>query len=188
MVKKALSYKQELILDYIKKYIARNGTSPSVREIARGVGLSSPATVHIHIQNLINKGFLKRSDNTYKSLVLNVDNDYMFRDDQAIAVPLINHYIHKNYLKHIEMPDEFFYLSSQMIPKGTDVFVMEVRDGDLEEFGILEDDYAIFERTSDIDDDELGVMIISDNQLVIRMGKLDNSIVLGKVIGVYREF
>ena len=39
-----------------KKYIAKNGYPPTVREIATSVNLSSPATVHVHLSNLIEKG------------------------------------------------------------------------------------------------------------------------------------
>ena len=47
-----LTKRQEEILNFIKKYIALHGYPPAVREICAGVGLSSPATVFVHIKNL----------------------------------------------------------------------------------------------------------------------------------------
>ena len=41
-----LTTKQEVVLTFIKKYIASHGISPTIREICGGVGLSSPSTVH----------------------------------------------------------------------------------------------------------------------------------------------
>ena len=44
-----LTKKQELVLNYIKEYTAKHGFPPAVREIAKGVGLNSPSSVHSHI-------------------------------------------------------------------------------------------------------------------------------------------
>ena len=49
------SKKQEKILTFIKKYTAKNNYPPSIREICQGVNLKSPATVHVHIKNLLAK-------------------------------------------------------------------------------------------------------------------------------------
>ena len=89
MPNKDLSRKQKEILEFIEKYMARKNHSPSIREIANGVDLNSPATVHIHVQNLIQKGYLKRDESTQKSLVLMVENPFDYSDDQAIRVPFM---------------------------------------------------------------------------------------------------
>ena len=47
-----LTRKQKEILTYIKKFIVNHGYAPSVREIGAGVGLSSTATVIVHLKNL----------------------------------------------------------------------------------------------------------------------------------------
>ena len=60
MKKNNLSAKQNEILIFIKKFMAENKFSPSVREICKGVGLNSPATVHVHLKNLIEKGYLEK--------------------------------------------------------------------------------------------------------------------------------
>ena len=43
---KQITEKQNNVLDYIKKFSAEHGYPPSIREIGKGLGLSSPATVH----------------------------------------------------------------------------------------------------------------------------------------------
>lgn len=43
---------------FIIRYINQHGYSPSIRDIAEGVGLSSTATVHKHIEGLIEDGLL----------------------------------------------------------------------------------------------------------------------------------
>lgn len=50
----------EDVLDFIKEFVGENGFSPSLREIAGGVGLKSTGTVHHHLQQLVERGFIRR--------------------------------------------------------------------------------------------------------------------------------
>ena len=50
-----LTTRQEFILKAIKKLIAENGYPPTVREIGKLTNLSSPATIHFHIEKLAEK-------------------------------------------------------------------------------------------------------------------------------------
>ena len=45
-----LSKKQEEILNFLNNYISQNGFPPSIREIGKNVGLSSPASVHSYLK------------------------------------------------------------------------------------------------------------------------------------------
>ena len=51
-MKDILTKRQEEVLTFIKKYSAEHGYPPAIREICLGVGLSSPATVFVHVKNL----------------------------------------------------------------------------------------------------------------------------------------
>ena len=51
---------QEKILNFVNDYVKENGYPPSIREIAANFDLSSPATAHVHVNKLIEKGYLKR--------------------------------------------------------------------------------------------------------------------------------
>lgn len=74
--KKELTLRQEEILNFIKKYIAEHGYPPAIREVCTGVGLSSPATVFVHIKNLENMGYIKQTSNKFRTIELLVDNEY----------------------------------------------------------------------------------------------------------------
>lgn len=50
----------ERILPFLRSFIAANGFGPTVREIGKGVGLSSTATVHKHLVRLEDAGRIKR--------------------------------------------------------------------------------------------------------------------------------
>lgn len=55
----SIRLRQKAIYRYIIEYIKKNGFSPTVREIAEGVGLRSISTVSFHLQSLCQKGFLE---------------------------------------------------------------------------------------------------------------------------------
>ena len=61
MAQDELTPRQRQILDYIQSCIADKQCPPSVREIAEAVGLSSPSTVHAHLNVLEQKGYIQRS-------------------------------------------------------------------------------------------------------------------------------
>src|SRR4051812_20164889 len=57
---KDLTKRQQEIFDFIKKYSARYGYPPTVRDIGKAVGLASSSTVHAHLANLEKVGLLRR--------------------------------------------------------------------------------------------------------------------------------
>src|SRR5881275_2309318 len=63
-----LTKRQREILDYLNEFIAQHGYAPSLEEIGRKFGLSSLATVHKHLTNLQEKGFIKRAWNRSRSV------------------------------------------------------------------------------------------------------------------------
>ncbi len=62
------SKKQFELLDYIDRFIKQHGYGPSYREVMSGLNYSSVATVAVHINNLIAKGYLSKSDRSARSL------------------------------------------------------------------------------------------------------------------------
>ena len=65
-----LTKRQREILDYLNDFIQQHGYAPSLEEVGRRFGLSSLATVHKHLTNLQEKGFIKRAWNRSRSVEL----------------------------------------------------------------------------------------------------------------------
>lgn len=65
-----LTKRQREILDYLNEFIEQHGYAPSLEEIGRRFGLSSLATVHKHLTNLQEKGFIRRAWNRSRSVEL----------------------------------------------------------------------------------------------------------------------
>jgi repressor LexA len=63
-----LTKRQKQMVDYLKNYIDENGYAPTLAEVGEYFGLSSLATVHKHLRNLENKGFISRTHNHSRAL------------------------------------------------------------------------------------------------------------------------
>jgi repressor LexA len=63
-----LTKRQKQIFDFICEHLEREGYAPSLEEIGYQFGLSSVATVHKHVQNLVEKGVLRKAWNRSRSL------------------------------------------------------------------------------------------------------------------------
>src|ERR671921_272509 len=67
---KDLTKRQQEIFDFIKKYSARYGYPPTVRDIGKAVGLASSSTVHAHLANLEKVGLLRRDPTKPRAIEL----------------------------------------------------------------------------------------------------------------------
>lgn len=57
-------------LEWIKLYISRKGYPPTVREVARGLGLVSTSTAFYHIEKLVKQGHIRRDPGIARSIVV----------------------------------------------------------------------------------------------------------------------
>lgn len=202
-----LSLKQNEILTYIKKFIAENKYPPSVREICKGVNLNSPATVHVHLTNLINKGYLKRNPKNNRLLELMVPNEFAIISEEVVNIPLLGKVTAGNPIEAIENPDEYFPLPTQMIPQGKEVFTLKVSGESMVNAGIFDNDIVIIEKNNTAKNGDIVVAMNDENEVTLKTFYkedgyfrlqpendfmvpiiLKNITILGKAIGLYRKF
>ncbi len=204
---KELTDKQNEILIFIKKYCSENHYAPSIREIASGVNLNSPATVHVHVKNLIEKGYLKRNANNHKLLELLVPNEFAIPSEEVVQIPLLGKVTAGNPIEAIENPDEYFPIPVQMIPKGKEVFTLRVNGESMINAGIFDNDIIIIERKNTANNGDIVVAMTEENEVTLKKFYkeedyirlqpendfmlpiiLKNVTILGKAIGLYRQF
>ena len=198
--------KEKEILTFIKKYSAEHGYPPAIRDICAGVGLSSPATVFVHVKNLENKGYLKTENNKFRTIELLVDNEYLEKNEDVIKVPLLGKITAGNPITAIEQPDEFFDLPQALIPKNGDCFVLHVSGTSMINKGIYDNDYVIVKRQNTANNGDIVVAMTDEDEVTLKtfykeqdhirlqpendtMAPLifDNITILGKAIGLYRS-
>ena len=202
-----LSTRQNEILTFIKKYTAKNNYPPSIREIASAVNLHSPATVHVHVKNLIEKGYLKRNIHNHKLLELLVPNEFEQNTKDTIQVPLLGKIAAGNPIEAIENPDEYFPIPTQLVPKDKEIFTLKVSGESMINAGIFDNDIIIVEQSNTAKNGEIVVAMTDDYEVTLkRFYKEENYIrlqpendfmtpiilknvtILGKAIGLYRKF
>ena len=65
-----LTRRQQEIFDFIRRYSAKYGYPPTVRDIGKAVGLASSSTVHAHLSNLEKIGLLRRDPSKPRAIEL----------------------------------------------------------------------------------------------------------------------
>lgn len=208
MVKdKKLTKRQKDILEYIKKFSANKKYPPSIREIAANFNLSSPATAHVHVNKLIEKGYLKRGKGSNHLLELQVPNEFEKGSEGVVQVPLLGKVTAGNPIEAIEVPDELISLPTYLIPKKKEVFTIKIEGDSMINAGIFDKDIVIVERGSTAKNGDIVVAMDEENQVTIkRYFKekdyirlqpendymlpiiLKEATILGKAIGLYRKF
>lgn len=81
--------RQKELLDFVDAFIREHGYGPSYREVMNGLGYKSVSTVAIHIEGLISKGYLRKRDNSARSLEV-VSASYGSGNGPATAPPAKN--------------------------------------------------------------------------------------------------
>ncbi len=198
--------KQSEVLTFIKKFIVKNGFPPSIREIGKGLDLSSSATVFVHLKNLEEKGLIRTTNNKFRTIELLVDNEYYKKNEDIIKVPLLGKITAGNPIEAIENPNEFFALPANLVPAKEMIFTLKVDGESMIKAGILDNDIVIVQRQNVARNGEIVVAMNEDNEVTLkRFYKeknhirlqpendtmkpiiLDNCTILGKAIGLYRN-
>lgn len=202
-----ITKRQDEILTFIKKYTATHGYPPAIREICKGVGLSSPATVHAHIKNLEKAGYLKNETNKFRTIELLVENEYLEKAEDVIKVPLLGKITAGNPIEAIERPNEFFDLPANLIPAKETIFTLKVSGESMINAGIFDGDIVIIQKQSTARNGDIIAAMTEEGEVTLKTFYKEkdhirlqpendtmepfifkNITVLGKAIGLYRKF
>lgn len=201
-----LTDKQSIILQILKKLIAKNGYPPTVREIGEEAHLSSPATIHFHLKKLEEKGYIKKDDNKNRTLEILVPNEYLQQDDSVVEVPLVGKVTAGTPIEAIERPEEYFSLPANLIANKNEVFTLTVSGESMINVGIYDGDILIVEKRNTARNGETVVAMNENNEATVKTFYkedgyfrlqpendtmepiiLKECTILGKVIGLYRK-
>lgn len=201
-----LTSKQEKILKTIKKFIAEKGYAPTIRELCKLCNLNSTATMFVHLKNLAKKGYINQTKSKFRTIDLNIPNEYAKNDDTAVSVPLLGKVAAGNPIEAISNPNEYFSLPKDLLPRNNDVFTLEVSGDSMINIGIFDGDIVIVKRAKTAENGEIVVAMTDENEVTLkRFYKekghirlqpendnlepiiLKNVTILGKAIGLYRK-
>lgn len=200
--------KQREILDYISQYIQQNGTSPTLKEIADAMNLSSLATVHEHLQALEKKGMIRRFDGAVRGI--EVVDESVSVGVSAVALPLVGYIAAGEPIDAIENPIDTILVSQDLVSKVKRSYVLQVRGDSMINEGIFNGDYVVIQQQNTADNGDIVVALIDNNFATLKSffrekdgrirlqpanDKMDpiyvepkNLSVQGKVTGVIRKY
>ena len=205
MVDLDLTKRQQEIFDFIKKYSAKYGYPPTVRDIGKAVGLASSSTVHAHLANLEKIGLLRRDPSKPRAIELfDRAADSVKSLVKPNGLPLVGHVAAGQPVLAEENIEE--YVPVPEIAGGDEgEFVLRVKGDSMVNAGIFEGDYVIVRPQDTASDGEIVVALVGEEATVkrffreaehVRLQPENDSVepilsrdvqVLGRVVGVCRR-
>lgn len=203
---KDLTDRQKDIFQYIKRSVSDKGYPPSVREIGNAVGLQSSSTVHGHLAKLETKGYIRRDPTKPRAIEIVHAADE--NASAVIHVPVLGKVTAGLPITAVENIEEYFPLPEHFTANhNSEIFLLNVAGDSMIEAGIHDGDRVIVRKQNIAHNGEIIVAMTEDDEATVkRFYKekgyyrlqpenssmepiyLDNVIVLGKVVGLFREF
>ena len=197
-----ITEKQQIILEYIKEEILKKGYPPTVREICDKVGLSSPSSVHSHLNTLEKNGYIKR-DSTKPRAIEIVDDEFALTRRDMGNIPIVGRVAAGEPLLAVENIENYFAIPTEFLPN-KETFILKVHGESMINVGFFEGDYLIVEKQNTANNGDIVVALIDDSVTVKRFYKeatrirlqpenddmepiyCDNCEIIGKVYSLYR--
>jgi repressor LexA len=210
-----LTKRQEQTLDFIRKSIEDRGYPPTLREIGEHMGIRSTNGVNDHLRALERKGYLRREDMKSRALKLVEDavptpTRSAGSDDDVIDIPVVGRVAAGLPLLAEENVIDTVRVDRMLVRGGREVFGLRVTGDSMVEAGILAGDYIFVRKQSTADRGDVVVALIGDEATVkhfyperdyvrfqpanskmapilVRASDFKSTMLLGKVVGVYRR-
>src|SRR3954449_7460458 len=204
MVDLDLTKRQQEIFEFIKRYSAKYGYPPTVRDIGKAVGLASSSTVHAHLSNLEKVGLLRRDPSKPRAIeLLDKATDAVKSIVGPSGLPLVGQVAAGQPILAEENIEE--YVSVPELAGGEEgEYVLRIRGESMKNAGILEGDYVVVRRQDTATDGEIVVALVGEDATVKRFFREEDHVrlqpenelmepirsrevrVLGRVVGVLR--
>jgi len=204
-----LTKRQQEIFDFIRKYSAKYGYPPTVRDIGKAVGLASSSTVHAHLANLEKIGLLRRDPSKPRAIELlekgvGTAVDSVRGMVRAEGLPLLGSVAAGQPILAEENIEE--YVPVPQLAGGEEGdYLLRIRGESMKEAGILEGDYVVVHPQETANDGDVIVALLGEEATVKRYFRESDHIrlqpendamepirskevkVLGRVVGLLRR-
>jgi repressor LexA len=166
-----LTKRQREILDFLNESINQNGYAPSLQEVGRRFGLSSLATVHKHLTNLQEKGFIKRAWNRSRSMEL-VSTRV---DSRAVDLPLLG-YVAAGVPIEAVVGTETIAVPENLVGK-RDTYALRVRGDSMIDEQIRDGDVVIIENRKTADNGEMVIALLRGTKVTLKKFYRDHGLI-----------
>ena len=199
-----LTKRQQEIFDFIKRYSAKYGYPPTVRDIGKAVGLASSSTVHAHLANLERIGLLRRDPTKPRAIELLDRVAEGVRGFVNPGLPLVGHVAAGQPVLAEENIED--YIQTPTFAGGDDgSYLLRVRGESMKDIGIMDGDIVVVRPQEVATDGEIVVALVGEEATVKRFFQEPDHVrlqpenstmepirsrdvrVLGKVVGLMRS-
>jgi repressor LexA len=159
-----LTKRQKEILDFLEVFLTEYGYPPSYEEIARNFGYTSLATVHEHLENLRQKGYIRKSYNASRSIEL------MPRETSpasAVELPLLGLVAAGQPIEAVQ-DQETVTVPEDLVSKGGRHYVLRVRGDSMVDEQIRDGDYVIVNSRNSADNGEMVVALVHGDSATVK--------------------
>jgi repressor LexA len=204
-----LTKRQQEIYDFIRKYSAKYGYPPTVRDIGKAVGLASSSTVHAHLANLEKVGRLRRDPSKPRAIeLLDKAVDVAVESVRSIvspdSLPLLGSVAAGQPILAEENVEEYVPVP-QLVGGGDGDYLLRIRGDSMKNVGIMEDDLVVVHQQDTAQQGDIVVALLGEEATVKRYFRESDHIrlqpenetmepirsrevkVLGRVVGLLRS-
>ena len=158
-----LTKRQREILDYLNEFIQQHGYAPSLEEVGRRFNLSSLATVHKHLTNLQEKGFIKRAWNRSRSVELLPSRSA----GRAVELPLLG-YVAAGMPIEAVASSETIAVPEALVSGKRDSYVLRVRGDSMIDEQIRDGDWVVIEDRRSADNGEMVIALVGGRDATLK--------------------
>ncbi|MBT5028121.1 MAG: transcriptional repressor LexA [Nitrospina sp.] len=154
-----LTKRQREIYEYLKDHIRSRGYAPSIAEIGKQFRLSSPATVHKHLEHLQEKGLIRKQQNLSRAI------EVVPESGNALSFPLLGEIAAGKPLEALDQSEVV-----DLLPDGgdKDVFVLRVKGNSMIDDHIQSGDYVIVEKRNVAENGETVVALVDNDRATLK--------------------
>lgn len=161
-----LTKRQKQILDYVTQFIELHGYAPSYREIGAHFNYGSVATVAEHIESLVAKGALRKSDNEARSIQLVRPRDAgQFSD--AVALPILGLVAAGQPIETLGTHPETLEVPPFMVGRKNS-YVLQVKGDSMIDEGIHTGDYVVVTEKAIPSNGEMVIALLNGGEATLK--------------------
>jgi repressor LexA len=169
MLDLVMTPKRKAILDFIRRYMAREGYAPSYREIMEEFSFRSPNSVFKHVRALAQEGYLRRAWNARRGIVLTKGAEDSGSLPDHIhplpgQVPLLGTIAAGRPLDAVEHREEAPLPSAGQ----RDAYALRATGDSMEGEGILDGDFLLVEPRGEARDGEIVVALLPGGEATVK--------------------
>ncbi len=173
-----LTDRQQQILDFIDTSNRERGYPPSVREIGGAVGLTSPSTVHSHLNTLQKLGYLRRDPAKPRAIEVRYDpnSGAVIERAQVTHVPLVGDVAAGTDVLAHENVEELMPLPTEFTGEG-ELYMLRVRGESMIDAGIHDGDFVVVRRQDSAQNGDIVIAGIPGDEATVKTYEASGSTV-----------